>query len=104
MALNLQASPHPSMLWPAQHLYRHARLRRCRAGRFMRTSRDIYSAKLSCPIEFISIYGILGLRRKEAPAMGSLRFTHIQARPTEVLDLTSLTPDEFRRLVPPFEA
>jgi hypothetical protein len=36
--------------------------------------------------------------------MGSLRFTEIQARPTEVLDLTSLTLDEFQRLVPPFEA
>jgi DDE superfamily endonuclease len=36
--------------------------------------------------------------------MGSLRFADIQARPTEVLDLTSLTVDEFQRLVPPFEA
>jgi hypothetical protein len=36
--------------------------------------------------------------------MGSLRFTDIQTRPTEVLDLTSLTLDEFQQLVPPFEA
>src|SRR5512132_2713244 len=36
--------------------------------------------------------------------MGSLRFTNIQTRPTEVLDLTSLTLDEFQPLVPPFEA
>jgi DDE superfamily endonuclease len=36
--------------------------------------------------------------------MGSLRFIDIQSRPTEVLDLTSLTVDEFRQLVPPFEA
>ena len=36
--------------------------------------------------------------------MGSLRFTDIQTRPTEVLDLTSLTVDEFQRLVSPFEA
>jgi hypothetical protein len=35
--------------------------------------------------------------------MGSLRFLDIQTRPTEVLDLTSLTVDEFRRLVPAFE-
>jgi hypothetical protein len=35
--------------------------------------------------------------------MGSLRFIEIQSRPTEVLDLTSLTVDEFRQLVPPFE-
>ena len=35
--------------------------------------------------------------------MGSLRFTDIQTRPTEVLDLTSLTLDEFQRLVAPFE-
>jgi Helix-turn-helix of DDE superfamily endonuclease len=54
--------------------------------------------------EFISIYGILGLRRQEAPAMGTLRFADLQTRPTEVLDLTSLTVDEFRQLVPPFEA
>jgi hypothetical protein len=36
--------------------------------------------------------------------MGSLRFTDIQTRPTEVLDLTSLTVDEFQHLVLPFEA
>ena len=36
--------------------------------------------------------------------MGSLRFADLQTRPTEVLDLTSLTLDEFRRLVPPLEA
>ena len=36
--------------------------------------------------------------------MGSLRFADIQTRPTEVLDVTSLTGDEFRPLVPPFEA
>src|ERR687888_1538805 len=36
--------------------------------------------------------------------MGTLQFADIQPRPTEVLDLTSLTLDEFQRLVPPFEA
>jgi Helix-turn-helix of DDE superfamily endonuclease len=36
--------------------------------------------------------------------MGSLRFTDLQTRPTEVLDLTSLTVEEFQHLVPPFEA
>ena len=36
--------------------------------------------------------------------MGNLRSTDIQTRPTEVLDLTSLTLEEFRRLLPPFEA
>jgi hypothetical protein len=36
--------------------------------------------------------------------MGSLRFADLQTRPTEGLDVTSLTLDEFRRLVPPFEA
>ena len=36
--------------------------------------------------------------------MGSLQFTDLQTRPMEVLDLTSLTLDEFQRLVPPFEA
>ena len=36
--------------------------------------------------------------------MGSLRFADLQTRPTEVLDLTSLTMAEFQQLVPPFEA
>jgi hypothetical protein len=36
--------------------------------------------------------------------MGSLRFSDIQTHPAEVLDLTSLTVDEFQQLVPPFEA
>src|SRR6195256_3983722 len=41
--------------------------------------------------------------RKEAPQMASIRFTDGQARPSEFLDLTSLTLDEFQQLVPPFE-
>src|SRR5713101_1249975 len=36
--------------------------------------------------------------------MAGLRFTDVQSRPTEFLDLTSLTLDEFESLVPPFEA
>jgi hypothetical protein len=36
--------------------------------------------------------------------MGTFRFAAIQTRPTEVLDLTSLTVEECRELVPPFEA
>jgi Helix-turn-helix of DDE superfamily endonuclease len=36
--------------------------------------------------------------------MASLRFTDMQARPTEFLDFTSLTLEEFQPLVPPFEA
>ena len=36
--------------------------------------------------------------------MGTLRFADLQTRTTEVLDLTSLTVDEFQQLVPPFEA
>jgi hypothetical protein len=35
--------------------------------------------------------------------MASLRFTDVQARPSEFLDLTSLTRDEFHQLIPPFE-
>ena len=35
--------------------------------------------------------------------MASVRFTDVQARPSEFLDLTSLTLDEFQQLVPPFE-
>ena len=36
--------------------------------------------------------------------MGSLQFTDLQSRPTEFLDCTSVTLDEFQPLVPPFEA
>jgi len=36
--------------------------------------------------------------------MGTLRFADVQTRPTERLDLTSLTVEEFQPLVPPFEA
>src|SRR5215470_3918522 len=35
--------------------------------------------------------------------MAGLRFTELQSRPMEFLDFTSLTPDEFQQLVPPFE-
>ena len=35
--------------------------------------------------------------------MGTLRFADLQTRPTELLDLTSLTGEEFQQLVPPFE-
>ena len=35
--------------------------------------------------------------------MARLRFADVQSRPTEFLDLTSLTLDEFQRLVAPFE-
>src|SRR3989441_618906 len=36
--------------------------------------------------------------------MGSLQFTDVQSRPTEFLDFTSLTLEEFQTLVPPFDA
>lgn len=36
--------------------------------------------------------------------MAGLRFTDLQSRPTEFLDFTSLTLDEFQLLVPSFEA
>src|SRR5229473_492342 len=35
--------------------------------------------------------------------MAHLQFTDVQDRPTEFLDLTSLTLDEFQQLIPPFE-
>jgi Helix-turn-helix of DDE superfamily endonuclease len=35
--------------------------------------------------------------------MAGVRFTEVQSRPTEFLDLTSLTLDEFEQLVQPFE-
>src|SRR5215471_6345121 len=36
--------------------------------------------------------------------MAHVQFTDVQERPTEFLDLTSLTLDELQQLVPPFEA
>lgn len=36
--------------------------------------------------------------------MASIRFADMQSRPTEFLDFTSLTLDEFQQLVSPFEA
>jgi hypothetical protein len=36
--------------------------------------------------------------------MAGVRFADLQSRPTEFLDFTSLTRDEFQQLVPPFEA
>src|SRR5467141_4125006 len=36
--------------------------------------------------------------------MASIRFADMQSRPTEFLDFTSLTLDEFQQLIPPFEA
>src|SRR5215813_11987256 len=36
--------------------------------------------------------------------MAHVQFTDVQDRPTEFLDLTSLTRDEFQQLIPPFEA
>jgi len=36
--------------------------------------------------------------------MAGVRFSNVQSRPIEFLDLTSLTLDEFEQLVPPFEA
>src|SRR6266853_974549 len=36
--------------------------------------------------------------------MAGVRFADLQSRPTELLEFTSLTLDEFPRLVPPFEA
>jgi hypothetical protein len=36
--------------------------------------------------------------------MAGLRFTDVRSRPTEFLDLTSVTLEELQQLVPPFEA
>jgi hypothetical protein len=35
--------------------------------------------------------------------MAGLRFSIIQTKPTQIMDLTSLTLDDFYILVPPFE-
>src|SRR3989442_7617975 len=53
-------------------------------------------------IEVITIYGILCFPCKEAPPMAHLQFTDVQDRPTEFLDVTSVTLDEFQQLIPRF--
>ena len=55
-------------------------------------------------VEVITICGILCLPSEGALLMAHVQFTDVQDRPTECLDLTSLTLDEFQQLVPPFEA
>src|SRR5712691_3210614 len=52
-------------------------------------------------IEFITIWVILCPPRKEGQLM--LRYRDISTHTTDLLDLTSLTVDEFGALVPPFE-
>jgi hypothetical protein len=48
-------------------------------------------------IEFISIDDILGLQRKEATTMGTVRFAALQTSPPEGLDVTRLTMDALRQ-------
>jgi hypothetical protein len=57
---------------------------------------------LKAIVEFITIWVILCLSRKEAQPM--LRYRDLPTHTTDVLDLTSLTVDEFTALVPAFEA
>src|SRR5712691_3280289 len=52
-------------------------------------------------LEFITIWVILCPPRKEGQLM--LRYRDISTHTTDLLDLTSLTVDEFGALVPPFE-
>ena len=52
----------------------------------------------------ITICGILSLQSPEVPLRAGLRCIDVQARPTEFLDVTSLTLEEFQILIPPFEA
>jgi hypothetical protein len=40
-----------------------------------------------CMLKFITIYDILCLQRKEAPRRARVRFTDVQGRRTEFLDL-----------------
>src|SRR6266850_1399457 len=52
----------------------------------------------------IECASISTIPRQEARPMAGVRFTDVQARPTEFLDFTSLTLEEFQILIPPFEA
>jgi hypothetical protein len=55
-------------------------------------------------MEFITIYGMLGLPCKAAPQRASVRCPGVQARSTAFLDGPSVTLDAFQPLVPPCEA
>src|SRR6266436_906125 len=44
------------------------------------------------------------VERQQGASFDSHRFTDVQVRPTEFLDFTSVTLNEFPQLVPPFEA
>src|SRR5437773_285015 len=52
----------------------------------------------------IECASISTIPRQEARPMAGVRFSDLQFRPTEFLDFTSLTLEEFQILVPPFEA
>jgi hypothetical protein len=52
----------------------------------------------------LTVDGVRCLHGKEAPRMTSVRCTDVQARPTEYLDVTSVTRDAFQQRVPPGEA
>src|SRR5262245_31693900 len=56
--------------------------------------------------EFISVYGLwYGVPpTKGGTTYGQCTVHRLQARPTEFLDVTSVTLDEFQLLVPPFAA
>src|SRR5256885_17238256 len=43
------------------------------------------------------------VERQQGASFDSHRFADLQSRPSEFLDLTSVTLEEFQQLVPPFE-
>ena len=59
--------------------------------------------KATCPVRG-ALGGIPLLRGSMDAVLRLHRFTELQSRPTEFLDFTSVTLDEFQQLVPPFEA
>src|SRR6266508_4473015 len=54
-------------------------------------------------LEFISICSILLLQHTEGATMTRLCYVELARKPMDVLDMTSLTPDEFQLLVPAVE-
>src|SRR5438045_6771058 len=54
-------------------------------------------------IEFISICSILLLHYTEGATMTRLHYVELARKPMDVLDMTSLTPDEFQLLAPAVE-
>jgi hypothetical protein len=71
--------------------------------RFLFTFQEVRTISKTCNQFMCRLTTDRQFASAQAPPMASVRFADLQSRSTEFLDFTSLTPDEFQQLVPPFE-